>query len=116
MLFVLSCSCPCLPPDGKGRDALLLFVAPKLTTISFHLLTEVNSSVPKSCSLLPTYTPTIYYTVKQIGLQFSPSLKKKKLLMKNIREFDHKLKDVYHVKIASQLLKLMNLEVQFGVP
>jgi len=36
--------------------------------------------------------------------------------MKNIREFDHKLKEVYHVKIASQLLKLGNLEVQFGVP
>lgn len=27
---------------------LLFFVAPKLTTISFHLLSEVNSSVPRS--------------------------------------------------------------------
>lgn len=41
MLFVLSC-----PTFGS------LFVAPKLTTISFHLLSEVNSSVPRS------FTPT----------------------------------------------------------
>lgn len=39
--------------------SLLFFVAPKLTTISFHLLSEVNSSVPRSfisplpCQLCP---------------------------------------------------------------
>lgn len=38
--------------------SLLFFVAPKLTTISFHLLSEVNSSVPRSfISPLPSSPP-----------------------------------------------------------
>jgi len=35
--------------------------------------------------------------------------------MKNIRGFEHKLKEVSHFKIGLQLLKLWNLEVQFRV-
>lgn len=49
MLFVLSC--PTFVRSFVGLFAaslLLFFVAPKLTTISFHLLSEVNSSVPRS--------------------------------------------------------------------
>jgi len=36
--------------------------------------------------------------------------------MQNIREFNHKLIAVSHIKIGVQLLKLWNLEVQFWVP
>jgi len=36
--------------------------------------------------------------------------------MENIREFIHKLKEVSHIKIGIQLLKILNLEVQFWVP
>jgi len=36
--------------------------------------------------------------------------------MQIIRKFNHNFKKVSHVEIGIKLLKLWNLEVQFGVP
>jgi len=36
--------------------------------------------------------------------------------MQNVREFNHKLIEVFHVQIGIQKLKLWNLEVEFWVP
>jgi len=54
---------------------------------------------------------------KKCNIKFSSKLDPRlKNWTKNVKKFNHKIIEVFHVQIGIQKLKLWNLEVEFWVP